>query len=76
MSKNTDTIRKLAAGIKVDPTTVTENTGFILEHCADEIDRLREALEQVRLKMVFAMPFLSQACQVAGHATDPENFEI
>jgi hypothetical protein len=74
MSKNTDTIRKLAEGVKADSTT--ENIGYILGYCADEIDRLREALDRVRVDIARAIPFLNQACKKAYDATDPENFEI
>lgn len=62
MSKTTNSLRKYRAEIKADPKVATENTGFFIIWLADEVDRLRRALESV--------------LRTADQALDPENFEI
>lgn len=76
MSKNTNALRKLGAIIKAEPELADENTGYIITYCADEIDRLRGELDSVRESLSNASAYINQACQAAGRANDPENFEI
>lgn len=76
MSKNTNTLRRYGAEINAKPHLATENTGIFIMALADEVDRLREALENMRVDVAKAIPFLSQACKVAHESNDPENYEI
>jgi hypothetical protein len=76
MDKNTASIRKLGEVLKTNSEHATGNTGFIMCYCADEIDRLRDDLTEVRKSMANAAAYLRQAQREAEHAADPENFEI
>lgn len=76
MSKNTDALRRYGAGIKAEPQHATENTGVFIMALADEVDRLRERLDSVRVGVARALPFLRQACRTAHQTNDPENCQI
>lgn len=76
MNKNIASIRKLGDVLKSRPEHATENTGFIICYCADEINRLQGELNNVRASLSCASELIMQACQAVERATDPENFEI
>lgn len=76
MSKNTNALRKYGQMIKNDPRLASENSGIFIMLLADEVDRLREGLENAQASMVKAIPFLNQAYQMIDHVNNPENCEI